>query len=78
MLRDIEGIDDATRIDGVMEVVPLLSVGDTTSAMRSTFDRGAYVRAIAATAKEALDTAATAAAKITFLLAHSHKTAEII
>jgi len=78
VLRGIEGIDDAARIEGVVEVVPLLSVGDTTSTMRSTFDRGAYVRAIAPTAKEALDTAATAAAKVTFLLAHSHKATEIV
>lgn len=78
VLRGIEGIEAAARIDGVVEVVPLLSVGDTTSAMRSTFDRGAYVRAIAPTAKEALDTAATAAAKITFLLANSHRAAELL
>lgn len=78
VLRGIEGIDEATRGEGVVEVVPLLAVGDPTSVLRSTFDRGAYVRAIAPTAKEALDTAMTAAARITFLVAHSHRTAETV
>ncbi|HEU5469192.1 MAG TPA: ATP-grasp domain-containing protein [Actinophytocola sp.] len=78
VLRGIEGIDDAARIEGVVEVVPLLSIGDPTNPMRSTFDRGAYVRALAPTAKEAIDTAATAAAKITFLLANSHRTTDLV
>lgn len=78
VLRGIEGMDEAARIEGVVEVVPLLSRGDTTSVMRSTFDRGAYVRAIAPAAKEALDIAATAAAKVTFLVAHSHRSIETI
>jgi biotin carboxylase len=78
VLRAIEGLAEARAIEGVTEVVQLLLVGNETHPLRSTFDRGAYVRATAPTAKEALDIAATAAGKISFVLAHSHPATEVV
>lgn len=78
VLRAIEGMAEAERDDGVVEVVPLMSVGDATNTMRSTFDRGAYVRAVAPTAKEALDTASTAAARITFVVANRNPVTDLL
>jgi biotin carboxylase len=71
-LRSIEGLAEAEALDGVTEVKAVLSPGATTAPLRSTFDRGAYARATGETAKEALDTAADAASRISFVVARRH------
>jgi phosphoribosylamine-glycine ligase len=77
VLRAVEGLEEARDTASVTEVVPLLSVGDRTNPLRST-DRGAYVRAVGPTSKEALDAATTAAARISFVLSHSHAAGEVV
>lgn len=78
VLRVIEGAAEAARVPGVTEVATLLSPGDRTAPLRSTFDRGVYVRAVADTAENARAAAAAGAPKIMFVVESRHSsTAEI-
>ena len=67
-LRAVEGIGDAEGMPGVTSVRAMLSPGDRTGPLRSSYDRGARVRARAATPAEAVRCAREAAGRIRFLI----------
>ena len=67
-LRAVEGVDEASDLPGVTKVQALLKAGDRTGPLRSSYDRGASVRARAATAAEAVRLAREAAGRITFVV----------
>ncbi|BEL07204.1 hypothetical protein Q0Z83_053950 [Actinoplanes sichuanensis] len=67
-LHAIEGVATATGMAGVTEVETLIMPGDVTRPLRSSFDRGASVRAQAGTSAEAVRLARVAAESIDFLV----------
>ena len=54
VIRSIEGVDEALRIDGVKEITIAKNVGDTVGKIGSSVDRAGFVIAQADTAEEAV------------------------
>ena len=67
-LRAVEGIDEAAGVAGVTAARAMLSPGDRTGPLRSSYDRGACVRVLADTSAEAVRVARDAASRITFVV----------
>ena len=67
----LDGVDDATAVDGSVEVTELLGLGDQVELLSSSDSRVAQVRASAPTAEVAIERARKAAGKLTLKIAHT-------
>jgi biotin carboxylase len=67
VIRHIEGVEDARQCEGIVEVGVQKVEGDTIVAVRDSFDRAFYIRAVGATAEESLRRCTDAATKIRYV-----------